>query len=57
MIEETVLVLTGVCFGSEMPCGVVGGGDQRSRRAALSKMSPGDASGPLDLMAGRGRLR
>ena len=56
-IEETVLVLTGVCFGSEMLRGMVGGGDQRSRRAALAEMSPGDASGLLDLMARRGRLR
>ena len=55
--ERTALVLTGVCFGSGMPCGVVGGWDQRSRRTALAEMSPGDASGLLDLMAERGRLR
>ena len=56
-IEATVLVLTGVCFGSGMPCGVVGGRDQRSRRAALAEMSPRDASGLLHLMTGCGRLR
>ena len=49
--------LTGGLDRTEMSCGGFVGEDQRSRRAALAETSPGDASGLLDLMVGRGRLR
>ena len=49
--------LTGGPDQTEMSCGGFVGEDQRSRRAALAETSPGDASGLLDLMVGRGRLR
>ena len=49
--------LTGGLDRTEMCRGGFVGEDQRSRRAALAEKSPGDASGLLDLMIGRGRLR
>ena len=49
--------LTGGLDRTEMSCGGFVGEDQQSRRAALAETSPGDASGLLDLMVGRSRLR